>query len=504
MTLFYPNIHTEIALDSDLVVINGIVQKVRPKTFQLLKILIEANGELVSKITLLESVWDDVIVDEQVVFQSIKELRKLFPGQTVIKTVPRKGYAWLPRPGPKPSSSIVIDQPNHDSSVFQKASRSKFLPFSLTFLLLLVIVLLTTFTNNSRKAEELSGSVVVLPVQSDILSNDHDWVRYGLMDQVISRLASSQQAGVLQTDYVLDVISRSRLSNEALSKGEVDAIFDVSGAELILFMRLTGKPKDYQLVYTLHLRDHVEKGVILDDNAQSAADKVATIVGKKIAPDFKVSHAIHQSSFINKLVAEGIETKYAGNSADAIKLLEAANISEPSNLAAARLLVQMLVETGASYDEVSKIAMPAITLVKKNNSTVDQIRLSFWFAISKSMHNSGATVLDDLVLVERLAKSINDWLYLAYIDEIRGQYYLALNDFTSAKRHFLSAMDYHAILHCPLGKSNTLMLLSKLAKAEGQPQLAIKHADTAFEIVKTRNLSNKFDITWRWLEELKN
>lgn len=38
--------------------------------------LIDADVELVNKVTLLKTLWDDVVVDEQVIFQSLKELRK--------------------------------------------------------------------------------------------------------------------------------------------------------------------------------------------------------------------------------------------------------------------------------------------------------------------------------------------------------------------------------------------------------------------------------------------
>ncbi|OUS18629.1 hypothetical protein A9Q97_00715, partial [Rhodospirillales bacterium 47_12_T64] len=43
----------------------------------------------------LSTVWDDVTVGEQVLFQTIRELRNLFSGLDVIKTHPRKGYAWV-------------------------------------------------------------------------------------------------------------------------------------------------------------------------------------------------------------------------------------------------------------------------------------------------------------------------------------------------------------------------------------------------------------------------
>ncbi|PHS18491.1 MAG: hypothetical protein COA86_07280 [Kangiella sp.] len=46
--------------------------------------LIEANGAVVDKRTILSQVWDGVLIDDQVIFQSIKELMKVdFIGSTI-------------------------------------------------------------------------------------------------------------------------------------------------------------------------------------------------------------------------------------------------------------------------------------------------------------------------------------------------------------------------------------------------------------------------------------
>ena len=491
MILLFSAINTEINLDTQAVIIDGIDHKVRPKTFQLLQTLIEANGELVSKAALLDKVWDDVVVDEQVIFQSIKELRKLFPGQTVIKTVPRKGYAWLPK-----ASEQTIEQP--------VATKKPLKTYLLAAFIIIPLLILLVASRNwlEPKPELVSGSIVVLPVQSDIPVNDHDWVRYGVMDQVISRLTSSAQAGVLQTDYVLDVITRAKLSMYEIAKGNVKPIFDVSGAELILAMRLTGNPKDYQIVYTLYQRQGIEKGVVLDDSVQDAADQVARVIGNRITPNFELSQTAYQSSFASRLIAEALEAKSTGNRAEALKLLEAANATDSQNLVAARLLVQTLVENGASFAQVQKVGLPALKLAQEQASEVDQIRLGFWLAVSKSIHGDATKAIQQFDQVEAIAKSINDWLYLAYIEEIRGQYYQRTANYSEAKNRFQQAMEYHGILHCPLGQSNTLMHMSRLANAQDNQALAIEHAKKALDLIKTRNLSTKQPAAQQWLVQL--
>ena len=75
--------------------LNGVVTKIRPKTFALLMLFLQHPFKVLSKQMLLDTIWDDVEVSEQVLFQTIRELRQFFVDVEVIKTHPRKGYAWI-------------------------------------------------------------------------------------------------------------------------------------------------------------------------------------------------------------------------------------------------------------------------------------------------------------------------------------------------------------------------------------------------------------------------
>ena len=71
----------------------------RPKTFDVLRFLVEHAGELVSKETLLEAVWTNSYVVEGVLTTSMSELRKVFgdtaKNQRFIATVYRRGYRFI-------------------------------------------------------------------------------------------------------------------------------------------------------------------------------------------------------------------------------------------------------------------------------------------------------------------------------------------------------------------------------------------------------------------------
>lgn len=69
------------------------------KAFQVLVLLVERHGELVTREELLEKVWSDVAVDDAVITVNISTVRKAlrFEGNevTYIQTVPRAGYRFV-------------------------------------------------------------------------------------------------------------------------------------------------------------------------------------------------------------------------------------------------------------------------------------------------------------------------------------------------------------------------------------------------------------------------
>ncbi len=69
-----------------------------PKAFDTLLVLLENNGNLVNKDTLLDEVWKDTFVEESTLAQNISTLRKALgtglDGRQFIETIPRRGYRF--------------------------------------------------------------------------------------------------------------------------------------------------------------------------------------------------------------------------------------------------------------------------------------------------------------------------------------------------------------------------------------------------------------------------
>jgi DNA-binding winged helix-turn-helix (wHTH) protein len=70
--------------------------QLRPKAFEVLRYLIENADRLVTKEELIQAVWPNVIVTDDVLTHCVSEVRQAIGdgGQIVIKTVPRRGYRF--------------------------------------------------------------------------------------------------------------------------------------------------------------------------------------------------------------------------------------------------------------------------------------------------------------------------------------------------------------------------------------------------------------------------
>src|SRR6185503_5797978 len=70
--------------------------KLRPKSFETLRYLVENSGRLISKNELIEAVWPDTSVTDDSLVQCLIDVRRALGenGQQIVKTVPRRGYIF--------------------------------------------------------------------------------------------------------------------------------------------------------------------------------------------------------------------------------------------------------------------------------------------------------------------------------------------------------------------------------------------------------------------------
>ncbi len=84
----------------------GVEVKLRPKVYEALKYIVENPGRLIGKQELMQAVWPEAFVTDDSLVQCAIELRRALDdrGQQLLKTVPRRGYLFIPE---------VIRRPKH-------------------------------------------------------------------------------------------------------------------------------------------------------------------------------------------------------------------------------------------------------------------------------------------------------------------------------------------------------------------------------------------------------
>lgn len=74
-------------------------QKLEPRIMEVLKVLIEGNGEVVPREKFINSIWGNYPGGEEGLIQAISKLRRTFKDSSkapkIIKTIPKKGYRLL-------------------------------------------------------------------------------------------------------------------------------------------------------------------------------------------------------------------------------------------------------------------------------------------------------------------------------------------------------------------------------------------------------------------------
>ena len=84
---------------------DGAEVPVRPKSFALLRLLVENAGRLLDRDAIMAAVWPDVIVTDESITQCVRDVRRALSdeAQSLLRTIPRRGYlltAEVSRAGP--------------------------------------------------------------------------------------------------------------------------------------------------------------------------------------------------------------------------------------------------------------------------------------------------------------------------------------------------------------------------------------------------------------------
>jgi TolB-like protein/DNA-binding winged helix-turn-helix (wHTH) protein len=230
---------------------SGLRQKLGPQPFQVLRVLLNRPGELVTRDELREKLWPEkVFVDYELALKKcINRIRDVLGDSAenprFIETIPRRGYRFLApiqqinSPGP---AALPLAAPDHQTRVLpvvqaswhaKRAVRRIHRPIAVIGVLVVTAALSVAvyFVRRQGLAHEgvATGqikSLAVLPLENLSADRDSDYYAEGMTDELITQLAKLSGVRVISRTSVMPFEGKRKPLQEIARALNVDAIVE--------------------------------------------------------------------------------------------------------------------------------------------------------------------------------------------------------------------------------------------------------------------------------------
>jgi DNA-binding winged helix-turn-helix (wHTH) protein/TolB-like protein/tetratricopeptide (TPR) repeat protein len=188
-----------------------------PKTYDLLRVLVENSGRMILKDELIKLVWVDSFVEESNLTQQISAVRKAL-GESAgedryIVTVPGKGYRFAATV----TEPIVVDHT-------QPAGRRPGALVVACVVAAIVILIFLGYSIPRRQAQETPRSLAILPFQSLKVDSESDFLGFSLADAVITKLGAVRSLTVRPSSAVEQYRHQAVDFRQAAAELHVDTV----------------------------------------------------------------------------------------------------------------------------------------------------------------------------------------------------------------------------------------------------------------------------------------
>ncbi|MBQ4812260.1 tetratricopeptide repeat protein [Pseudoalteromonas luteoviolacea] len=445
--------------------------EIRAKTLQVMEVLVQNRERVVTKQELLDSVWSDLVVQEQVLVQSIKEVRDLLGAET-IKTFPKLGYRWI-------AAIEIMDTSPRQMSLL------KSIRFSIGLILCSALLCAVYFIFINSVASQLP-KVAFLPVENAMPDEIHDWVPIQGMDHLSRTLSQQSELQVSAVDDVLLAIDR--INKVSLGPQYFFQLQQRLDAQLIVQTRLTGYPQDLQLHYTLHSQLGPQQGVILAPNIDNAFNELVDILTQKFGQSAQLSTNQYHSAFSNQAFAKGVNAYLQRDYEAAITLFRSALVEQPDMLAARRYLAGSLANT-YDFKQAISLLKGSLKIADTSQSQKEHLRANLMIGYLLINWPQGSDRQKELDTAEQfiaraksLAQSSQDKLFIAYSYEELGKIKRLQGHYSEATRWLLAALEYHQSFRGRYGQTAALIELARIAIAQKELEEAKRYFTQAKQI----------------------
>ena len=216
----------------------------RPKTFAVLRYLVENAGRLVSKDELFAAVWPNVTTTDDVLVQSISEMRRALEedGPDLVRTVPRRGYRFESPVSPVAEPQRPIAIPNTKRVHFASAPAGRIVLLFLPILAVALVAGLATLAVKKNVVPIATGggpAIAVLPFTQQAEDLSRDYFADGLTQDIINELGRFSGLTVMSWNAVFPFKERPAKPKEIGSNLGVGYLLEGSVNEVGRRVRVT-------------------------------------------------------------------------------------------------------------------------------------------------------------------------------------------------------------------------------------------------------------------------
>jgi len=210
---------------------NGVKIKLQEQPFQLLTLLLEHPGEVVTREQLRQRLWPDgIYVDfERSLNRAVVKLRDALGDSAesarFVETVPRRGYRFIAPVGDTVAAPIV--QP--PAALNHRKSTMRWWSIGLIAVLLPGLVIFTLRLMTSSQLQQRSvQAIAVLPLENLSADPAQDYFADGMTDELITELAQLGKLRVISRTSVLRYKKTRLALPEIAHELNVDAVVEGS------------------------------------------------------------------------------------------------------------------------------------------------------------------------------------------------------------------------------------------------------------------------------------
>ncbi|MEL6869142.1 MAG: winged helix-turn-helix domain-containing protein [Pseudomonadota bacterium] len=351
---------------------SGKPVSLRPKSFDVLRYLVEHQGRIVTKEQLLKAVWNTSVVSDDSIARCLADIRKAIQDteHTKIKTVPRRGYTF----------ELPVEEATADEQArpVRRLQRSVVIATAIAGVLIVCLIGLLRFsaspdnTASMTSAEQadpspeylLERSIAVLPFADMSPESDQAWFADGIAEEIINILSQTTNLNVIARTSSFSFRNRDadiaaiakRLKVTHVLEGSVRK----SGDEVRITVQLINTADATHVWSETYSHEYTEIFSVQDDIAQTVARLMDATIGEVRASEVMSSSAYSLYLRANYIV-DGWQMDRMSH---ARQLIGQALELEPQSLPALDLLATIETLTAQQGDSTTSVERIARTMME--------------------------------------------------------------------------------------------------------------------------------------------